>query len=188
VNKFCDADGCPPGAPISPITGITSVDQTLWGLALTFGLYGFAPGASVKFPLYNNWFAVPISDLVSGYTFGPDQPGYTDPSGPVYPGFGFAGTTEVDGPNGPEYLMPWANTTFKLDLSKPFQNYFDHLMADPATNPIRLPSLVEIGRTIQTLAARWSLPSIRLHQAPASARGGLVTAAGCLPLWTIRGS
>ncbi len=153
VNKFCDADGCPPAVPISPITGITSVDQTLWGLALTFGLYGFAPGASVKFPLYNNWFAVPISDLVSGYTFGPDQPGYTDPSGPVYPGFGFAGTTEVDGPNGPEYLMPWADTTFKLDLSKPFQNYFDHLMADPATNPIHLPSLVEIGRTIQTLAA-----------------------------------
>jgi hypothetical protein len=49
--------------------------------------------------------------------------------------------------------MPWANTTFKLDLSKPFQNYFNHLMADPATNPIHLPSLVEIGRAVQTLAA-----------------------------------
>ena len=151
VNEYCDADGCPPGVPISPITGITTVDQTLWGLALTFGLYGFAPGASVKFPLFNNWFAVPISDLVGGYTFGPDQPGYANPSGPVYPGFGFAGTT-VDPETG-ENLMPWANTTFRLDLSKPFQNYFDHLMADPATNPIRLPSLVEIGRTLQTLAA-----------------------------------
>ncbi len=150
VNEFCDADGCPPGVPISPITGITTVDQTLWGLALTFGLYGFAPGALVKFPLYNNWFSVPLSELLSGYTFGPDEPGYANPSGPVFPGFGFAGTTV--GPNG-EYLMPWANTTFKLDLTKPFQNYFNHLMADPATNPIRLPSLVEIGRTIQTLAA-----------------------------------
>jgi hypothetical protein len=150
VSPYCDASRCPPGVPIGPITGITSVDQTLWGLALTFGLYGFAPGALVKFPLFNNWFQVPLSDLVSGYTFGPDQPGYTDPSGPVHPGFGFAGTTI--GPNG-ENLMPWANTTFTLDLSKPFQNYFDHLMADPATNPIRLPSLEEIGRTIQTLAA-----------------------------------
>jgi hypothetical protein len=150
VNEFCDADGCPPGVPISPITGITTVDQTLWGLALTFGLYGFAPGALVKFPLFNNWFSVPLSELLSGYTFGPDEPGYANPSGPVFPGFGFAGTTV--GPNG-ENLMPWANTTFKLDLTKPFQNYFNHLMADPATNPIRLPSLVEIGRTIQTLAA-----------------------------------
>ena len=49
--------------------------------------------------------------------------------------------------------MPWANTTFTLDLSKPFQNYFNHLMADPSTNPIRLPGLVEIGRTIQALLA-----------------------------------
>jgi len=150
VNKFCDADGCAPGVPISPITGITSVDQTLWGLALTFGLYGFAPGAWVQFPLYKDWFSVPLSELLSGYTFGPDQPGYVDPSGPVFPGFGFAGTTV--GPNG-ENLMPWANTTFQLDLTKPFQNYFNHLMADPATNPIRLPSLEEIGRTIQTLLA-----------------------------------
>jgi hypothetical protein len=149
VSKYCDASGCPPGVPISPITGITSVDQTLWGLALTAGLYS----AWVKFPLFNNWFTVPISELVSGYTFGPNQPGYADPSGPVYPGFGFQGTTEVNGPNGPEYLMPWANTTFTLDLSKPFQNYFDHLMADPATNPIHLPDLVEFGRTLQTLAA-----------------------------------
>ena len=32
-------------------------------------------------------------------------------------------------------------------------NYFDHLMADPSTNPIQLPDLVEIGRTLQTLLA-----------------------------------
>ena len=173
VNKYCDADGCPPGVPISPITGFTGLDNVLWGLALTFGLYGFAPGASVKFPLFNNWFSVPLSDLVSGYTFGPGQPGYTDPSGPVYPGFGFAGTTEVDGPNGPEYLMPWANTTFTLDPFKPFQNYFNHLMADPATNPIHLPDLVEIGRTLQTLAAAMVIAFDPLTPGAGLCTGGL---------------
>jgi hypothetical protein len=173
VNQYCDADGCPPGVPISPITGITGVDNVLWGLALTFGLYGFAPGALVKFPLFNNWFSVPLSDLVSGYTFGPDQPGYADPSGPVYPGFGFAGTTEIDGPNGPEYLMPWANTTFKLDLFKPFQNYFDHLMADPATNPIHFPDLVQIGRTLQTLAAAFVIAFDPLTPGAGLCTGGL---------------
>ena len=49
--------------------------------------------------------------------------------------------------------MPWANTTFKLDLFTPFATYFDHLMADPSTNPIRLPNLVGLGRTLQTFAA-----------------------------------
>jgi hypothetical protein len=173
VNEYCDADGCPPGVPISPITGLTGLDNVLWGLALTFGLYGFAPGASVQFPLFTNWFAVPISDLVDGYTFGPDQPGYTNPSGPVFPGFGFAGTTEVDGPNGPEYLMPWANTTFTLDLSKPFQNYFNHLMADPAANPIHLPDLVEIGRALQTFAAAMVIAFDPLTPGAGLCTGGL---------------
>jgi len=171
VNSYCDADGCPPGVPISPITGLTGLDNVLWGLALTFGLYGFAPGAPVKFPLFNNWFSVPLSDLVSGYTFGPDQPGYADPSGPVYPGFGFAGTT-VDPVTG-ENLMPWANTTFTLDLSKPFQNYFNHLMADPATNPIHLPDLVEIGRTLQTLAAAMVIAFDPLTPGAGLCTGGL---------------
>jgi hypothetical protein len=49
--------------------------------------------------------------------------------------------------------MPWANTEFKLDLIKPVQNYFNHLMADPSTNPIQLPDLVQFGRTIQALIA-----------------------------------
>jgi hypothetical protein len=49
--------------------------------------------------------------------------------------------------------MPWDGQTFTLDFSKPFHNYFDHLMADPSTNPIQLPNLVEFGRTLQTLLA-----------------------------------
>ena len=78
-------------------------------------------------------------------------PGYADPSGPAYPGFGFPGTT-VDPVTG-ENLMPFANTTFTLDLAKPFTNYLTHLMADPSTNPIRLPNLVDIGRSLQALLA-----------------------------------
>ena len=71
--------------PTSPITGIVSVDNILWNLAILTG--------QVKFPLYDNWFKVPLSQLMSGYTFGPDYPGYADPSGPVYSGLGFEGTT-----------------------------------------------------------------------------------------------
>ena len=41
VNKYCDVNGCFPGVPVSPITGITGFDNTLWGLALTAGLYRF---------------------------------------------------------------------------------------------------------------------------------------------------
>jgi len=145
VNGYCAASGCPPNMPTSPITGITWVDQWLWDLASATG--------QLRFPLIDNFFKVPLSQLASGFTFGPNSPDYADPSGPAYPEFGFLGTTEVTGPNGPEYLMPWANTTFALDLSEPFQNFFTSLMADPSTNPIQLPDPVEVGRTLQALLA-----------------------------------
>ena len=143
VSTLCDADGCVLTAPTSPITGISGVDALLWPLAILTGL--------VKFPIIDSWLKVPLRQLVSGYTFGPDYPGYADPSGPAYPGFGFPGTT-VDPETG-ENLMPFANTTFNLDLSKPFRNYFNHLIADPSTNPIRLPNLVDFGRSLQALLA-----------------------------------
>jgi hypothetical protein len=142
VTAACDVNGCMPTVPTSPITGIRGIDSALWSLAILTGM--------VKFPLFDNLLKVPLSELINGYTFGPGTPDYADPDGPVYPGLGFPGTTV--GPNG-ENLMPWANTTFKLDLFKPFANYFDHLMADPSTNPIRLPDLVGLGRTLQTFAA-----------------------------------
>jgi hypothetical protein len=149
VSKYCDVSSCFPLVPAPPITGVTLVDAVIWLLASAARL----DGSWVKFPLVDNYFKVPLSDLVARYTFGPDYPGYASTDGPVFSGFGFQGTTEVTGPNGPEYLMPWANTTFTLDLSKPFQNYFDHLMADPATNPIQLPTIVEFGRSVQALLA-----------------------------------
>jgi hypothetical protein len=49
--------------------------------------------------------------------------------------------------------MPWDGTTFKLDLSKPLNTYLTHLMADPSTNPIQLPSFEQLGRALQALAA-----------------------------------
>jgi hypothetical protein len=63
---------------------------------------------------------------------------------------GFQGLTPVNGQN----LYPWSNTTFKLDLLKPFANYVNHLMTDnPSTNPIQLPNIVALGRSLQTFAA-----------------------------------
>ena len=144
VSEHCGI-GCMPTVPTSPITGIGVVDSLLWSLAIGTGL--------VKSPLLDNFLKVPLSELISGYAFGPGTPDYAN-FGPVFPGLGFTGTTTVVDPDGqPQYLMPWANTTFKLDLFTPFATYFDHLMADPSTNPIRLPNLVGLGRTLQTFAA-----------------------------------
>jgi hypothetical protein len=139
----CDDEGCMPTVPTVPITGIASIDSTIWSLAILTG--------QVRFPLFDNLFKVPISDLTSGYTFGPDWPGRVSPAGLIYPGFGFAGTV-VDPVTG-KNVVPWDGMTFTLDLSKPFNNYFDHLMADPSTNPIQLPDLEQFGRALQSLAA-----------------------------------
>jgi hypothetical protein len=143
VSEHCDDDGCMPTVPTAPITGIAVIDSTLWAAAILTG--------QVKFPLFDNFFKVPISDLMSGYTFGPDYPGRVNSAGPVYPGFGFAGSI-VDPVTG-ENVMPWDGMTFTLDLSKPFVSYFDHLMADPSANPIQLPDLEDFGRALQSLAA-----------------------------------
>jgi hypothetical protein len=143
ISGACDAESCPPTTPTSPITGITGIDSLLW--------IGQILAGQQKFPLIDNWLSFDrlVAALTTGYTFDSTYPGYTDPSGPVYaiPGFPFPGTT------GPDNTNPWADTTFKLDLFKPLVSYFDHLMADPATNPIQLPDLTQIGRALQALLA-----------------------------------
>jgi hypothetical protein len=139
----CDDEGCMPTVPTVAITGIALIDSTIWSVAILTG--------QVKFPLFDNLFKVPISGLTSGFTFGPDWPGRVSPAGLIYPGFGFAGTV-IDPMTG-KNVVPWDGMTFTLDLSKPFNNYFDHLMADPSTNPIQLPDLEQFGRAIQSLAA-----------------------------------
>lgn len=146
ADASCDADWCAPLHPTMPITGLTPIDLTIWQLATTLGLQ--------RFPLNDNWFQVPFSELTSGYTFG----AIAAPSAGVGPGgavpdddvFGFPGT--VAGPHG-ENLMPWSNITFTLNLLGPFQNFYNSLLAPPDPAGFAFPSIEEIGRTLQSLAA-----------------------------------
>ncbi len=127
VSQFCDGAGCIPDLPTSPITGFTGIDDVIWNTLLVSG--------QEKFPLTENFFQVPIQNLLSGYTFTPGSPadapiatsgdpGYYDPSG-SYDGYSFTGqvdpfnatyggtnllgtTTVVDPTTGAtEYAMPW---------------------------------------------------------------------------------
>jgi hypothetical protein len=151
VNGACAADGCLPIVPTSPITGLAGIDQGLWWSQILTG--------QEQFPLINNWFQVPLSDLVNGYTFGTNYPGYVDPSGTVYSLFGLSGT-------GPGDTMPWDGTTYYLNPSQVFENFFQSLMATPSTDGIagatgtaipgtgiELPTLTEVGQSFQALLA-----------------------------------
>jgi hypothetical protein len=157
VSASCDASGCTPFVPTSPITDITALDQGLWTGELLTG--------QEQFPLFDGFFQVPLSELMSGYNFGT----VTDPSGVAYNGFGFANGTAPDGtPNpfdggttpGPDGtdLMPWSNTTFTLNLLEPFQNFYNSLLATPSTTGIdgtgiEIPTLTEITQAFQAVAA-----------------------------------
>lgn len=143
TSIYCDDEGCMPTVPEAPITGIAIIDSTIWSMAILTG--------QVRFPLFDNWFRVPLSELTAGYTFGPDYPGRVSPAGQIFPGFGFAGTV-VDPQTG-QHVVPWDGTTYTLDFATPFARYWDHLMSDPADNPIQFPTLEQIGRALQSLAA-----------------------------------
>lgn len=161
VSPWCDAQSCLPIFPASPITGITPIDQLIWGGLIVTGL--------TKFPLTDNWFQVPISQLLSGYTFtAADDPGYYDPSGPAYanaawptpeipagvPPGPFAPTTTVTLPDGQTaYEMPWANTTFTLDPTKPLTDFLNSLVAAPSSNSLQLVDPLAVIQTIQSLLA-----------------------------------
>ena len=138
VDPACDADGCFPNTPVSPITGMRGLDQNIWNLLMITG--------AVDMPLIRNFYQVPVSDLLSGYTFGDVE----NSSGKVYDGLGITGT--VDGEDGAS-LMPWSNTTFTLDPAAPFENYFTHLTSDPSQNAIKIPTFEQLGRMMQTYAA-----------------------------------
>jgi hypothetical protein len=140
VSGTCDSHGCMPNVPPAPITGIGGIDALLWYAAIGTG--------QLQFPIFTSWLTPDrLLQLGTGYTFDPSYPGYVNPDGKVYPLFDIPGTV------GPQNLMPWDGVTFQLNPFKPFFNYFNHLMADPAGNPIQLPSLVDIGRSVQALLA-----------------------------------
>jgi hypothetical protein len=163
VNASCDAAGCAPLVPTSPITDVTSIDQDIWTLEILTG--------QEKFPLIDDWFQV--SELESGYNFGT----VTDPSGSASGGFGFSDGTAPDGsanpfdggttpgPDGTD-LMPWSNTTFTLNLLEPFENFYNSLLAPPSTDGIaggsgiaipdtgiELPTFTEFIQALQAVAA-----------------------------------
>jgi hypothetical protein len=152
VSAACDAEGCAPMTPPDVITGSTSLDRTIGFLEAITG--------QREFGLFDNWFRVPLSDLINGYTFN----GATDPSGPAYgdPVFGFpnGGDNPFEGGTvGPDNAMPWDGHTFYLNFFQPFENYFQSLLATPPTDGdipgtgIEIPTLNEFGQSLQSVAA-----------------------------------
>lgn len=94
------------------------------------------------FEVLDNWFKVPLSELLSGYYFDPSAPGSVDPGGAVDGAFGFPGTIDGD-------LYPWAGTTFTLNPFEPFTNLWDSLIAAPSSDPIEpLPNIVQVFTTL----------------------------------------
>ena len=83
-------------------------------------------------------FQVPLSQLISGYTF----PTVIDPLGPVEGEYGFPGT-------GPGNTMPWSNTTVKLDPTEPFTSLVESLVNPPTGITIVSPQ--EVVKTVKNL-------------------------------------
>ncbi|WP_133054275.1 hypothetical protein [Mycolicibacter kumamotonensis] len=94
TSASSDADYSAPLLPSSEITGSSFLDHNAWFFATLTGLQ--------PYPLFQNWFAVPLSDLMDGYTFptvinpsmgiGTDSAGNADGSVPGDSVLGFAGT------------------------------------------------------------------------------------------------
>jgi hypothetical protein len=134
VTEACALHGCPPlvvgpYGPPEPITGVDWIDRGIWTVVVLMG--------ARPFPLFNNLFRVPLTELMAGYTFDSDYPGYTNAnSGPFPSGFGFEGT------KGPDNLVPWADTTFTLNPLLPLTNFFTSLMEAPTGITIVTPQQV----------------------------------------------
>src|ERR1700761_4963864 len=152
VSASCDAEACYPMTPPDVITGSTS-----WDRAIGFVNALTGQGNGANFGLFQNWFRVPIQDLVNGYTFNDAY----NPSGPAYndPVFGFGDTPNpFIGATGTDDAMPWNGTTYYLNLFQPLQNYWEHLLDDPATDGIggtgiEVPTLEGFGQSLQSIAA-----------------------------------
>jgi hypothetical protein len=164
ASASSDATWSGPLEPVAPITGLTGIDRLIWEAAVFTD--------QTQFPLTDNWFQVPLSELTSGtYNFGT----VVDPSAGVGPNgsvptdnvFGFAGThplidpstglQELNANGNPINLMPWSNESFTLNLAYPFENFYNSLTApvDPSTylSGFEFPSFQELGYALQTFAA-----------------------------------
>lgn len=156
VNLTCAGMDCLPAMPTSPITGFSWIDQGLWSLLIATGLQ--------KFPLIENWFQIPFSDMMNGnsYYFDPNSPGMEN-IGFANDGFYWEGTRTLEqlglnpedypniDPNAP--LMPWAGSHYEMNFDQPFINFFDSLLQPFDFDKFQLPDLVEFGRVVQALIA-----------------------------------
>jgi hypothetical protein len=163
TSASCDAQACAPMTPPEVITGNTGYDRDIGFLEALSGHGTDANGE--PFSLFSNWLQVPLSDLTSGnFTFTPaTDPGLIDPSpdvGPDAPGvtgsLGLDGTTGVDGTGTGDY-MPWAGDNFQLNLLGPFEAYYNSFFDAPTGGidgtGVDLPSLTDIGQSLQNLTA-----------------------------------
>ncbi len=163
TSASCDAQACAPMTPPEIITGNTGYDRDIGFLEALSGHGTDANGE--PFSLFSNWLQVPLSDLTSGnFVFNTaDDPGLIDPSpdvGPNAPGvtgsLGFDGTTGANGTGAGEY-MPWAGDHFQLNLLGPFESYYNSFFDTPTGGidgtGVDLPSLTDIGQSLQNLTA-----------------------------------
>jgi hypothetical protein len=157
-SASCDAATCAPIGPPDVITGITPIDETI-------GFFNAATGQT-QFGLFDHWFQVPLSQLLSGYTFtAANDPGVIDPSGPASQGFlpltggtnpnpFEGGTTLINGQN----VYPWDGITYTLNPLQPFENFYNSLLATPSTSGIagtgiEIPTFTEFTQALQNIAA-----------------------------------
>ena len=160
-SASCAVASCSPIVPPEVITGITSIDRDI---ALLDALDG-----QTQSGFLDNIFQVPLSELLSGYTFtAANDPGVVDPAGPVFPEFGFPLDGGTNGPNpfegattpgvdGP-YQYPWDGVTYTLNPLQPFENFYESLLATPSTGGIggtgiEIPTLTEFTQALQNVAA-----------------------------------
>ena len=177
ADKVCESLWCLPVMPTSPITGVTALDQMLWSLAIATGLQ--------KFPLIDNWFQVPFSDMMDGksYFFDPTSVPMQD-AGIGHDQFLWQGTItpaqalenlqnnpnyeqiiaddpdlvskiEAMDPNTP--LMPWAGMSYSMDFQQPFDNFWESLQQPFDVSKFELPDIVELGRAMQSLMASFAI-------------------------------
>jgi hypothetical protein len=151
ANASCDAATCAPIVPPDEITGTSSIDRTI----------GFLDSLNPQngFGLFDNWFQVPLQELLSGYTF--TGPGVIDPSGPTTQGFGFpldGGSNPFEGGTGAGNAFPWDGITYTLNPLQPFENFYNSLLATPSTSGIfgtgvDIPSFTNLLDNLQNGAA-----------------------------------
>jgi hypothetical protein len=164
VSASSDATNSVPLDPVTPITGLTGIDRAIW----TFAIFT----DQTNYPLTDNWFQVPLSELTSGtFNFGTvvDPSAGTGPDGsvPTDDVFGFAGTKpeidpstglqEINANGNPVNLMPWSNESFTLNLLYPFENFGNSLEqpVDLTTygSGFEFPSFQDVIGDLQTLLA-----------------------------------